>query len=508
MHNKKINDMHDMQMNNTNLNITLKNDDSNEDAIHISFSTLFNCMKRFFLAWITLAVLAVLFVSAGTATFSHQLSSAPVSLIGFDYPNAEKGLTPNGDKLDVNTIKNPVVIEAALTKLDYPLTEVDSIRNAISIDGVIPADAANEISVYKQALEKNGNLQVAQSMLDVDYFPTKYKITFDFTKTNFGDEEAAQVINTVLECYRDYFFEQYGYNESIGNSLLAIDYSDYDYLVAVDTYTETLIDLQEKVNSLRDKDFRSTQTGYSFEDLNNSISTAKAYDADALTAYILSNSVITNKGNMISFYEYRIDELERQKKSAEENLKTIENSIANYEKDSIVVHGSISEYDSNQYTTISQKYDELFEQKQDAQKVVSSYSVKISECKTRLDSVKKLTENNANEKDIEYVENRITLLDKTVRQLVDDVNTTIMEYHESVTFANAYSVLVPANVLSTSYISMLLSNIIKPLLLVEVLVFVIYISVSVVCGLRIENRIRKNDDLSEEITEENEISAE
>lgn len=505
MHNKKINDM---QMNDTHLNITLKNDNLNEDVIYIPFSAIFNCMKRFFLAWIALAILAVLLVSAGTATFSHQLSSAPVSLIGFNYPNAEKGLTPNGDKLDVNTIKNPAVIEAALTKLGYSLKEVDSIRNAISIDGVIPTDVVDKISVYKQALENSGSIQVAQSMLNVEYFPTKYKVTFDFTKTNFGDDEAAQVINTILECYRDYFFEQYGYSESIGNSLLAVDYSDYDYLVAVDTYTDTLISLQEKVNALRGRNFRSTQTGYSFEDLSNSISTARAYDADALTAYILSNSVITNKGNMVSFYEYRIDELERQKKSAEENLKTIENSIVNYEKDSVVVHGSISEYDSNQYTTISQKYDELFEQKQNAQKTVSSYSVKISECKARLDSVKKLTDGKADEKDIEYVEKRVALLDETVRQLVDDVNTTIMEYHESVTFANAYSVLVPANVLSTSYISMLLSNIMKPLLLVEGLVFLIYIGVAIVYGFKIDSHIRKKETLSEEITDVNEVSAE
>lgn len=498
--------MQDKKVNDKQLNIILKNDDSNEKALYIPFSAIFSCMKRFFLAWLALAVLAVLLVSASTAAFSHQLSSAPVSLIGFNYPNAEKGLTPNGDQLDVNTIKNPAVIEAALTKLDYSLKEVDSVRNAISIDGVMPTDAIDEISVYKQALEKNGTLQVAQAMLDVDYFPTKYKVTFDFTKTNFGDDEAAQVINTILECYRDYFFEQYGYSESIGNSLLAVDYSDYDYLVTVDTYTDTLISLQEKVNALKGNKFRSTQTGYSFEDLSNSISTARAYDADALTAYILSNSVITNKGNMISFYEYRIDELERQKKAAEESLKAIENSIINYEKDSVVIHGNISEYDSTQYTTISQKYDELFEQKQNAQRNVSSYSVKISECKARLDSVKRLTDGKAAEKDIKYVENRVALLDETVKQLVDDVNTTIMEYHESVTFANAYSVLVPANVLSTSYVSMLLSNIIKPLLLVESLVFIIYLGVSAIYGFRIDNKKRKELALTEEVI--GEVSAE
>lgn len=484
-----------MQMNeknNRHLNITLKNEEPDSNGIRIPIPEILRSLKKFVLTWLVFAVFAVLLVSAGIAAFSHQLSSAPVALIGFNYSGAEKGLTPNGEKLDVNTIKNPAVIEAALTKLNYPLSSVDSIRNAITIDGIIPTDAADEISLYKYALEKNGNLQAAQSMLNVEYFPVKYKITFDFSKTTFGDDEAAQVINTILECYRDYFFEQYGYSDAIGNSSLAVNYSDYDYLVAVDTYTDTLIELQDKVDALKSNEsFRSTQTGYSFEDLSDAINIAKNYDADALTAYILSNSVISNKSSMISFYEYRIDELERQKKSAQENLKSIENSIANYEKDSVVIHENMDESYSQEYTTISDKYDSLFRQKQTAQRNVSYFSMKIAESNARLESIKKLTDGKADQKDIDYVEEKVAFLNDTVNQLVDNVNTTIMEYHGSVTFANAYSVLVPADVLSTGYISMLLNNVVKPLLFIEVCVFLVYIVVSVVDGFRTDSRKRK-----------------
>lgn len=479
------------EKNNGHLSITLKNEELDEKGIHIPLPEIIKSLRRFALIWLSFAVLAALLVSAGTAAFSHQLSSAPMALIGFNYSGAEKGLTPNGKKLDVNTIKNPAVIEAALTKLDYPLSNVDSIRNAISIDGIIPTDSADEISIYKYALEKNGNLQAAQSMLNVDYFPVKYKVTFDFSKTTFGDTEAAQVINAILECYRDYFFQQYGYSEAIGNASLAVDYSNYDYLVAVGAYTDTLIDLQEKVDTLKNNNFRSTQTGYSFDDLSNAINIAKSYDADALTAYILSNSVVSNKTGMISFYEYRINELERQKKSAQEHLKTIEESITNYKKDSIIVHGSSNDEPAAEYTTVSDKYDSLFRQKQSAQRDISYYSMKISENQARLDSVKKLSEKNSDAKHVEYVKERVGILNETVKQLVNDVNTTIMEYHDSVTFANAYSVLVPANVLSTSYISMLLGNIAKPLLIFEVLVFMIYVGASIIYGFVIDNRKRK-----------------
>lgn len=475
-------------LNNTNLNIILKNDDNDDNTIVISFSEILKSLRRFFLGWLAIAVLSALLVAAWTAASSHQLSSPPVALIGFNYNGAEKGLTPNGEKLDVNSIKNPAVIEAALTQLGYPLSNIDSIRNAISIEGIVPTEAVDEISVYKQALNTNGNLMAAQSMLNVDYFPVKYMVTFNFSNTSFGDNEAAQVINMILECYRDYFFEQYGYNESIGNASLAVDYSDYDYLVAVDTYSDTLSTLQNKIDNIHNSDFRSTKTGYSFSDLKSEINTAKAYDADALTAYILSNSVVSDKNSMISFYEYRIEELERNKKSAQENLRTIENSITSYEKNSVIINGSAGDSDPLSYTTVSEKYDALFKQKQEAQKNVSYYTMKISECKSRLDSVKKLSGGKAEQKDIDYVVSRLETLNETVNELVDKVNNTMLEYNESVTFANAYSVLVPANVLSTSYISMLVNNIMKPLLILEAIVFVVYLAASFISGLKTDDK--------------------
>ncbi len=474
-----------------NYSITFKNEEP--ERISIPVSRMVGCMKRFFLIWLAISVLLVLVVSAGTAVSSHQLSSAPVSLIGFNYDNAKKGLTPNGETLDVNTIKNPTVIEAALSQLGYSLSLVDSVRNAIIIDSVTPAEARDEMSVYKSAFEETGNLAAAQAMLNVDYFPVQYKVTFDFSKTSFSDDEAARVINTVLECYRSYFFEEYGYSDTVGNASLVVDYSDYDYLVAVDTYAGTLDALLEIVEPLKDSDFRSSKTGYSFSDLTSEINISSSYETDVITAYILENSVVKDKESMISYYEYRIDELNRKKSTASANLKTINASIDNYEKDSVIVYGGLDDIENSSYTAVSEKYDSLFTRKIKAQNEVSGYNQSIKECEARLASVKKLSGSSSGTKDVEYVEERIADLDETVRRLVDDVNTTLMEYRESVTFANAYSVLVPANVNSKSYVSMLLSNVTMPIVLAEAVVFVLYIGISIVYGFVLESRAKKSE---------------
>ncbi len=470
------------------LNITLKKEESTKNEITIPLKEIFACLKRFFIIWLAAAILVALAVSVGTAAFSHQLSSAPVALIGFDYNGIKNGLTPDGKKFDVNSIKNPTVIEAALTKLGYPLQYVESVRSAIDIEGIVPTEAVDEISLYQASFEKSGSMQAAQAILGVSYTPTQYCVTFNFEKTPFGDDEAAQVINTVLECYRDYFFDTYGYNKAVGNASLAVDYADYDYLVMVDTYDNALSDVQEKVDALAisaSPQFRSTKTGYSFADLSDAIRSIRTYDTDTLTAYILSNSVVRDKEGMISYYEYRIDELQRSRKSAAEKLSAITDSIEKYEKDAIIMYGSAEE-DPSTFTKVSAQYDDLFEQKSNAQMIVSRYNQRIDECKARLSSVKNLGNSGANADAAAYVEERLSMYGEKVNTLIDDVNTTITEYNESVEFANAYSVLVPASVLSTSYVSMLLQNIMKPLLLVEAAVFMVYIIAAIVNGFMMD----------------------
>lgn len=489
--------MQDKQINKRHVDIVLKNEPQSDEGISIPFSDILGSLRRFAVCWLAVAVLAALIVAAGTSIFSHQLSSAPVSLIGFDYPGASQGLAPDGTEFDVNSIKNPAVIEAALTTLGYPMTYVDAVRNAIVIEGVVPSDAVDKITAYKNVYEKSGNIDAAKRMLEVTYNYTKYKVTFDFSKTPFGDEEAALVINTVLECYGDYFYEQYGSSQAVGNAALAVDYSDYDYLIAVDRYITTLETLQDAVDSFRNTDFRSTETGFTFADLSSAVKNAKAYDADTLTAYILDKSVVADKSGLQSYYEYQLSELELQQKSALANLNTIKDSIEAYEKDQIIVYGELQEETTASYSTVSVEYDKLFTQLQQAQRDVSNYNYRIDNCKTRLAAVKKLGTSGSDAEDAAYVEERLAVLDETVNALTSAVNATMREYNESITFANSYSVLVPANVLSTSYISMLLGNIMKPLLLVEAGVFFVYIMVSVVHGFITDSRRRKTLEAAE-----------
>ncbi len=494
--------MLDKELNKKELEITIKNDDERDKEVVIPLSAIFQSLKRFAVCWLALAVLAALLVAAGTSIFSHQLSSAPVSLIGFNYEGASDGLAPDGTEFDINSIKNPVVIEAALTSLNYSLNQVNNIRDAIVIEGIVPTEAVDQITVYKGAYEKNGSLEAARQMLDINYNYTQYKVTFNFSKTAFGDDDAALVLNTILECYSDYFYEQYGSCETVGNAALAIDYSDYDYLIAVDRYIETLDSLYSSIESLKNVDFRSTETGYTFSDLSNAINIAKAYNAEALTAYILDGSIVNDKQGLISYYEYQLAETKRYQSEAVSNVKAIQESIENYKKDQVIVYGELQEETATTYNTGSEEYDMLFDQLYEAQKVVSDYNYTIDNYEARLASVKKFASSKPDTDSVAYVEERIAELDSTVNELTQAINDSLKEYNKSIAFANAYSVLVPANVLSTSYVSMLISNIMTPLIIVECVVFFMYLVISIIHGFVTDSKMRKAQEAAEKAAEQ------
>ena len=221
------------------LNVTLKNEQDDKDEVVISFSGIFKKLKKYFLIWIVTAVVAFTLIFAGNLAFSESAKPPITALVGFTFKGIEQGLDPDGNTFDVNTIKSPTVIEAALTELGHSLEELEQVRSNITIKGITPADAIDRITVYKSPYS-DGSLAAAQEILDNTYYPTQFKVTFKYANTPFSNEDAVLIFNTMLDCYRDYFFETYGYNEALGSAVTAISYEDYDYAEAIDVLIHLL----------------------------------------------------------------------------------------------------------------------------------------------------------------------------------------------------------------------------------------------------------------------------
>ncbi len=490
-----------------NLNITIKNQGDKENEVVVSISTVIKKLRKYLLVWVVVAVLFIAFAFGYATITTHVSKPSLEALISFSFDGIEKGVDPNGDDFDVTTVKSPAVIEAALTDLGMDLTNLESIRAGIKFKGIIPKDAVNRITLYDKVLDNNGNVNAVESILDTTYFATQYHVYFDYNNTSLSDEQAVEVFNAILNQYQTYFYERYGYNESLGNAVTSINYADYDYSEAVDVFKNSLETLENYINDIsndENKRFRSSATGYTFGDLDEAVKTVQSIDLDKISSYVTVNNLTKDKDEALAYYEYRIKELSRSKAQYEEQLATYQSSIESYEKDQIFIFGNGTDDTNTQSSVASEQYDKMVQQKNDIASTLARTKQQIEYYKERQESLK----NNpvGSTAKTEKVEASLEALNKKIDNLVDLVNRTSDDYYRNVTFKNAYSVLVPATNTATDKMSHIIENAKQPLIILEAIGFIVFFAVAFIEALVTDNKKKNGVAVDDEF--ENEAEAE
>ena len=464
-------------------------------------------LKKYLPRWIMSAVILG-FLSLGYAeVYTHINKPELKSLVGFTYDGIEKGLDPSGRKFDINSLKSPEVIKMAMSETNTDLKKLEDVRNGISFEKIIPASAYDKFTVYNSILEKGGadSLDAGEKVLETSYYPTQFTVCFDYSKTGLSGKEAVNLFNTILEKYDDYFYRKYGYNELMGNAVSAISYEDYDYPEAVDVFSNSLNILRNYVRQLASEDntlFRSTETGYTFNDLYSTINTISSVDLASVSSYIDKNNVTKNKEKAITYTEYRIESLRRYQTECEEKIKQYGDSIGKYSKDQVLVFGGTDNINT-QANVASEQYDKMFSQENDVAAELAETKKEIAYYETRLERLKTGRINST--VDIAQVENDLASLNEKLNSLVDVVSKTSEEYYRTVTFANAYNILVPASLSSVDVVGIVIENAKKPLLIMEALAFFVYL-IFVLAKTYIPN-VEKNEENREKDEKDNKVDA-
>ena len=492
-----------------NLNITIKNQEEEKGNLLISISDVLKNMKRYLAVWLVAAIVFGI-ITACYVSYKTSSYSAPINaLVSFSYDGIEKGKDPSGRDFDINSVKNPTVVTAALTELNMDISHLDGIREGITFSGFIPEDAINRITAYKSVYESgaNGSLSAAEAMLDVTYYPTKFEINFDYSKAGLSRKDGVQVLNQILECYKDYFYDQYGFNSSLGIAVPAVSYTDYDYAEQVDVFRTTLETLERYIKQLANDDttlFRSTATGYTFNDLYQAATTIESIDLDRISSYISVNNITNDKEASIAYYDYRIENLTRTQAQLEERLASVNASIAQYQKDAVIILNGGDSPDAS-YTQTSDEYDKLFENYTSISTDLASTKQNIEFYKARREALN--GDRNATSKQKEQVEADLASLSEKLSNLVSLTEQTADEYYEDVAFANAYSILVPAVNSAGATLHSIISSCLIPVIMVEALVFIVYLIAAFVKSLKLKpkKKTAEGDD-DDEATEPEEAA--
>lgn len=489
------------------LNVTLRNsnEEHEEEKISISIVGILKNLRRFFALWISLSIIVSILALIGTSLVKQDSYKKMVSLVSFSYSGIEKGLDPKGNEFNINSVKSPQIIETALSELNLEPKLLEDVRKNISFRGIKPKEAAEKITAYKGIYEAgtSNSLNAVEQILNTKVNPTTYEVFFDYAPTGLTNTQAATLLNTILECYSEYFIEAYGYNKSLGNSLSTIDYKNYDYAEAIDVFDDTLSKLSNYISQISSTDsthFRSSDTGYSFADISENISTLRSIDLDRISSYVSLNTITKDKDKLLTYYTYRVEALERHKAVCNETLASVKASIDNYTKNTVMIFGANGSDNMNiTASESSEEYDRLFEQKQSIQDDLSKTIQAINRYNQRIERLSSSTSVNSSVKRAK-VEEELSLLYKHTDELVDLVNRTTEDFYKTVVFSKSYNILVPANSSYSNTTKNVIKDALIPVVAADALIFLIYFAVSVILSC-IEEYNKSREDEEKEIQE-------
>lgn len=458
--------------------------------ISLKFSSLFKVLKRLFLIWIIVAI--ILGIATSFKVYLSSNANGSVSgTINFSFDGIEEGVDPSGNKFDVYEMKSSSNVKAVLETIGLDTSDeyVEEIKNNISIDGTVPDNIISSITNYSSVVGSDG-INSYTSINDTSYNPTQFTITMKYKNAGVSKNQGSEILNALIDNYKTYFYDTYGYNKSIGESIVSINYDEYDYSEAVEMIDSSLNSLKVYVDSLASDDntrFSSIQTGYSFSDISDAIETLRSENIGWISSYIESNNITKNKTNLINYYQYKIEDETRSKQSYQEQLNNVLDAIDKYQKTNTVVLGvGGSDTEEYSYSQSSETYDTLITSKVSYQTSISKADENIKRYKERINDLKSSSNSTGN---VETVESYFEDLEKRVNAIVHDLNTTATEYYQDVALYNAYQVVNYSNTSVSSIFSTLISSA-SELIAYQLVLLSLYILISLILAVLNDNGIK------------------
>lgn len=400
------------------------------------------------------------------------------AVITMQFDGIEEGLDPNGASFDINKLKSPTVIESALENLGVTDFSTEDIRANITIEGVIPDDAVERITVIKEMAESNAANY--EKILDVTYYPSQYVVSLS-QQPGMSSTQTKEILNAVIDSYRQYFFDTYANTAVLTVTSNLYDYNNYDYTESVDMIESQIEIIKNYVAERLEQspDFRASSTGLSFGDIATSLDSIEQVDLVNLSSYIEDASLTKDRDKLIQYYNYIIKQYNMKLTEAQTNLDSVQSTIDNYEKNPIVI---VSNQESVQeISQTSQYYDTLVQQKLDISMEISSIETKLAEVTSLLESLNNSRLKNT-QAQYDYADQKLESITGTLANWIELIEETTDEYYNTTLYSNAVKVAVPAQYQASGG----LVSVIKTMgICVGVMIFIAFI-VWCIDGLRIE----------------------
>ena len=245
--------------------------------------------------------LIIVFCLLATYAVYFKLSTSNTyiasEVIHYNDPQAEQGLAPTGDKLDVNEIKSSAVMSKVVDKMG--LTGIYSVDSLISRINITPIEDADKVA------QKDAKLEEGEEYI---YEPSTFIVSFA-SSSGEGPDFARTILDETLDVYFERFSQKYVNVAPANNTIENLNKNDYDFIemmelidTSIDNTLNTLYQRIEQNNY-----YRASETGVSFTELADEFDYLRQVKVSSLFSKIYNYQITKNKSVLVSDYTTRID---------------------------------------------------------------------------------------------------------------------------------------------------------------------------------------------------------
>ncbi len=261
-------------------------------------------LLRYFRKWWWLIVLCSL-IGGGLFLRYALGSQSYVAQTVLTYTNeeAEFGKTPSGADINPGEVLSSFVISQALENAGVK-ESVDRVRSRLTVTEDIPDDVA---AVQKAAWAEG---------LEYVYYPTEFVISYS-SGTDASADDARIILEAIVDSYYQYYGQHYVAAALVPSSLralLAIEYDPIELVEALDAYVQEILAYVTS-NAGYSPDYRSSRSGYSFENLVSEYTLFQESTLPALYARVIGSRASSDRDVLVMKYKKRVAD----------NLLSIEN---------------------------------------------------------------------------------------------------------------------------------------------------------------------------------------
>ena len=265
---------------------------------------------KYLLKWKYRIIAAVILAFFASRLYVDTIQTS-VGKVVIQYNDADisDGKFPDGSEFDQYHIASPEVLQNVISTLGLD-DSVESLRRRIDVSPIVPSS----VDELKAAKAKEGE--------EYEYNPDTFIVSYWGKKDQMA-YKVRELLETLTFRYIDYYSESYNNFASINNSLADEKFGSYDYIEATEIIEDNIDDIVSKLQNYMesDSDFRSTGTGYSFQDLIYEYEHLKDSDVPAIYAKVYEGKISKNTERLIEVYRQRAEEAKLKQANFEETAQ-------------------------------------------------------------------------------------------------------------------------------------------------------------------------------------------